>query len=66
MMPLMDGLTAIRVLQHINSQVKIIGFSGMTTHHDLTVGTDIKAFLKKPFSADHLLQTLAEVLRAED
>ena len=60
-MPVMDGATLIRALQQLNPQPKIISASGLTSGHK----TDFKAdaFLTKPFTAEKLLKTLAEILR---
>lgn len=64
MMPSMDGLTAIRTLQDLNPQVRIITTSGLTSNSQLAegVGTSVKAFLAKPFTAKELLDTLHKVL----
>lgn len=63
MMPSMDGATAIRTLQHINPQVKIIAMSGLVSNQALaqSSGAGIQGFLTKPFSADELLNTLEKV-----
>ncbi|MEM6752162.1 MAG: PAS domain S-box protein [Cyanobacteria bacterium P01_C01_bin.38] len=63
MMPSMDGTTAIRTLQHINPQVKIIAMSGLVSNEALAQcsGADIHGFLTKPFSAGELLNTLERV-----
>jgi signal transduction histidine kinase/ActR/RegA family two-component response regulator len=60
MMPSMDGATAIRTLQHINPQIKIIAMSGLVSNEALaeSSGTGIQGFLTKPFSAGELLNTL--------
>ncbi|AFY56369.1 PAS domain S-box [Rivularia sp. PCC 7116] len=63
MMPLMDGETAIRTLQQINPQVKIIAMSGLLSNETLAEanGNIFQAFLSKPFSASELLNALARV-----
>ena len=63
MMPLMDGETAIRTLEQINPQVKIIAMSGLLSNETLaeTSGTIFEAFLSKPFNASELLNALATV-----
>jgi PAS domain S-box-containing protein len=60
MMPSMDGATAIRILQQMNPQVKIIAMSGLVSTEALVLaeGTGIQAFLTKPFGADQLLNAL--------
>lgn len=64
MMPSIDGLTAIRTLQELNPQVKIIATSGLASNSQLTreLGTGVKAFLAKPYTAEELLDTLHQVL----
>lgn len=67
MMPEMDGLTAIRTLQIMNTSVKIIATSGLASSDkvSLAVSTGTKAFLPKPYIAQELLKTLHEVLSAK-
>ena len=60
-MPVMDGATLIRALQQLDPQPKIISASGLTTEHKTEINAD--AFLTKPFTAEKLLRTLAEILR---
>jgi two-component system, cell cycle sensor histidine kinase and response regulator CckA len=63
MMPTMDGTSAIRVLQQLNPQVKVIASSGLLTSNSLLNAASIKAFLPKPYTADDLLNTLHRVLK---
>jgi PAS domain S-box-containing protein len=63
-MPYMAGPAAIRAFQKLNPQVAIIVSSGLKTGRNALesdVG-GVKAFLPKPYTADTLLNTLAEVL----
>ncbi len=64
MMPEMDGLTTIRTLQKINSQVKIIATSGLASTDKMAEAADVgaKAFLSKPYTAVELLKTLSSIL----
>ena len=64
MMPSMDGLTAIRTLQELNPQLRIIATSGLATnsHQAEEVGASVKAFLPKPYTAKELLDSLQKVL----
>ncbi len=64
MMPSVDGLTAIRTLQKINPQVKVIATSGLLANGQITdeMTPVVKAFLPKPFTARELLSTLQTVL----
>ena len=60
-MPVMDGATLISALQQLDPQPKIISASGLTSGHKTEIYAD--AFLTKPFTAEKLLKTLAEILR---
>ncbi len=64
MMPSMDGLTAIARLQELNPQVRVIATSGLASNSQLAqeVGTCVKAFLPKPYTAKELLDNLQKVL----
>lgn len=64
-MPFMDGPATIRALQRMNSKVRIIAASGLGTGHRAGEGTleGVSVFLNKPYTAEKLLKTLAEVLR---
>jgi two-component system, cell cycle sensor histidine kinase and response regulator CckA len=62
-MPYMDGLKTIKTLRKINPNVKIIAVSGLATTDKVKAAQDvgIKAFLAKPYTANHLLQTITAV-----
>ncbi len=62
-MPYMDGAATIRALRKINPKLKIIAASGLTNPQRAD-NQDLKtnAFLLKPFTAEKLLTTIAEVL----
>ena len=62
MMPTMDGSMAIRALQKINPQVKIITTSGLLSDNSITSVPNLKAFLPKPYTSEALLRTLNEVI----
>jgi two-component system, cell cycle sensor histidine kinase and response regulator CckA len=64
MMPLMDGLTAVRTLQKLNPEVIVIATSGLASNNQLAEATEIgvKAFLPKPYTAKELLDILHQVL----
>ncbi len=68
MMPEMDGPTTIRMLQKINSQVKIIAVSGLAPRDKLAAVADIgvKTFLSKPYTTKELLTTLNGVLHPKN
>lgn len=65
-MPFMDGPVTIRALQKIDPQVRIIASSGLTesgkAHELLKLGIHI--FLQKPYTAEKLLNALAEIIRS--
>jgi two-component system cell cycle sensor histidine kinase/response regulator CckA len=65
MMPDMDGETAIKALLRINPQAKIIATSGLMsseTFLNSPLGTQVSAFLSKPYTAELLLTALDQVL----
>jgi PAS domain S-box-containing protein len=62
MMPLLDTPSIILALQRIDPQVKIVVMSGSYLNLDSVVDRQkIGAFLNKPFTTTHLLQTLADI-----
>ncbi|BAZ11938.1 multi-sensor hybrid histidine kinase [Calothrix sp. NIES-4071] len=65
MLPTMDGLTAIRTLQKINPQIKVIATSGLMSSNKLLELTSmgVKTFLSKPYTVRDLLYTLQKVLK---
>ncbi|MGB6295686.1 MAG: PAS domain S-box protein [Rivularia sp. (in: cyanobacteria)] len=66
MMPEMDGATAIRTIQQLNPQVKIIAMSGLASTETLAqaAGNGIQGFLAKPFTKSDLLNTINGVLKS--
>ncbi|HEX7705941.1 MAG TPA: PAS domain S-box protein [Thermoanaerobaculia bacterium] len=62
MMPVMNGRALIAALNRINPSVIIIAASGLDSEPLETNLPSVKAFLKKPYSADRLLTTLRSVL----
>ncbi len=64
-MPFMDGPATIRALQRMNPGVKIIAASGLSTGHRAGEPPleGVSLFLSKPYTAEKLLKSLAEVLR---
>jgi PAS domain S-box-containing protein len=64
MLPLLDGITAIRTLQKINPQVKVIATSGLMSKDKLgeIMKTGVKKFLPKPYTVNELLLSLQEIL----
>jgi PAS domain S-box-containing protein len=68
MMPYMDGSATIRVLHKMNPHVRIIATSGLkdTTRTSESPNLGVKTFLQKPYTAERLLKTIADVLAGED
>ena len=66
-MPYMDGAATIRALRKMNPQLKIISASGLSTNFQKDDHKDLNtnAFLLKPFTAEKLLTTIAEVLAGD-
>ena len=64
-MPFMDGPATIRALQRMNPRVRIIAASGLGTGQRAGEGAfeGVSVFLNKPYTAEKLLKTLAEVLK---
>jgi PAS domain S-box-containing protein len=64
-MPFMDGAATIRALRKLNPELKIIAASGLTNEHNAEIAAlEPNAFLSKPFTAEKLLTTLAEILKS--
>jgi len=64
MMPVMDGTALAHALRSLDPQIKIIASSGHYTESKVAEAATagVNAFLPKPYTADKLLKTLAEVL----
>jgi two-component system, cell cycle sensor histidine kinase and response regulator CckA len=63
MMPELDGLQTIAALKTINPHLKIIATSGLLKEEMLDA--EVSAFLPKPYTLEHLLQTLHTVLQVQ-
>ncbi|HEX7859321.1 MAG TPA: PAS domain S-box protein [Verrucomicrobiae bacterium] len=63
-MPIMDGAATVVALKSINRALPVIGSSGLANVSGLTkpLGSDLNAFIAKPYSAEVLLNTLQSVL----
>ncbi|MBI1759801.1 MAG: PAS domain S-box protein [Acidobacteria bacterium] len=64
-MPGLDGMTASQAMQDINPDVKIIATSGLRSQQNIEDAkrVGVKAVLWKPYTADELLDKIAEVIR---
>ena len=64
-MPFMDGPATIRALQRMNPKVRIIAASGLGAGQHAGEGAleGVSVFLNKPYTAEKLLKTLAQVLK---
>ncbi len=67
MMPVMDGIAAIRALRAIDPALRIVASSGLATTERRTEALQEGAshFLAKPFTADSLLTTIRAALPGE-
>ncbi|MFC5453519.1 PAS domain S-box protein [Prosthecobacter fluviatilis] len=65
MMPVMDGPATIQVLMRMNPEICIVAASGMNAAgmEEKVVGSGVKNFIPKPYTAETLLKTLNGVLR---
>ncbi len=63
-MPGLDGMTASQAMQDINPDVKIIATSGLRSQQNIEEAkrVGVKAVLWKPYTADELLDKIAEVI----
>jgi len=68
MMPVMAGEVTIQVLRRMNPAVKIIAASGLANDGSAgrAAAMGVKHFLPKPFTAQTILTTLHQVLKAND
>jgi CheY-like chemotaxis protein len=65
-MPVMDGYMAIRALKKLDPKAKIIAVSGLMENGKLaSVASYTSNFLAKPYSAERLLKTIEEVIKAK-
>ncbi|WP_395741765.1 PAS domain S-box protein [Prosthecobacter sp.] len=66
-MPVMDGTTTIQVLMKMNPEVRIIAASGINSNHGLakSMGTRVRQFLPKPYTAETILRALHQVLNEQ-
>jgi len=65
MMPVLDGPGAIDALAQINPEIKIIGASGLTTENQVN-NPVVRAFLRKPYTAEDMLNAISEVLHSKN
>ncbi len=64
-MPVMDGPATIRALRALDPGLKIVGSSGLSSQGELSnaSGLFMHGFIPKPYAAEVMLTTLADVLR---
>lgn len=64
-MPSMDGQALIRAVKNLDTDIKVIAMSGLTTDEMEAELERLKvnAFISKPYSAETLLKTLAGVIQ---
>jgi two-component system, cell cycle sensor histidine kinase and response regulator CckA len=65
MMPYMDGLATIRALRKMSPNVKVISTSGLADNAKAAevARAGVHSFLPKPYTAEQLLRTLAEIIQ---
>jgi CheY-like chemotaxis protein len=65
MLPAMDGAALVRSLRELSPEVKVIAMSGLLNGKALAETPEVAptAFLQKPFTAERLLQCVAEALQ---
>jgi PAS domain S-box-containing protein len=63
-MPVMDGPSAIIAMRALDPDVRVIGSSGLGPdgEHARALGAALTHFVPKPYTAEHLLRTLREVI----
>lgn len=66
MMPNVDGITLIRHLKTLNSQVKIIALSGLPIHQEAVLAAGAQHFLVKPYGLENLLNLVCSLLNASE
>jgi len=66
-MPVMDGASTLVALRAMNPQVKAVASSGLTVNGENTqaFGAGFKHFIPKPYTAEAMLNILAEALREQ-
>ena len=64
-MPVMDGSSTVVALRTLNPQVKVIGSSAVASGFGDAAGLGIKHFVSKPYSAETMLDVLAQALRED-
>jgi PAS domain S-box-containing protein len=65
MMPYMDGQATIRALERMNPTIRIVATSGIAGNRAGIEQTSsrVKAYIAKPYTAETLLSTIADVLK---
>jgi len=65
MMPYMDGQATIRALERMNPTIRIVATSGIAGNRAVIEQTSsrVKAYIAKPYTAETLLSTIADVLK---
>jgi PAS domain S-box-containing protein len=68
MMPIMNGFATIQALKKLNPDVKIIAASGLAADGMVAkaMSAGVYHFLAKPYTAESILKTLAEILKEDE
>ena len=66
-MPELDGVSAVRIMQKINPQLKAVLMSGLPGNASIATAASerVKGFLQKPFSSEALSQAVYVALHAD-
>jgi CheY-like chemotaxis protein len=67
MMPHLDGTRTSQALEKLDPGIRIISTSGLKTRDTalVGVGSNVKTFISKPYTAEQLLVVIAEVLKGK-
>ncbi|MCL4512254.1 MAG: PAS domain S-box protein [Bacteroidetes bacterium] len=63
MMPIMDGTATLAALRNVNPKLKAIIITGSNLQPGESLMLDANAFLRKPYSAEVILNVLSDVLK---
>lgn len=66
MMPTMDGPSAIRALQRLHPQVKVLAASGLASCRATALAAGADAFISKPYTPQDLLVALRQLINANE
>lgn len=65
MMPVLDGKSTIAAIKRMETGVKLIATSGLQDEISRSYGSEVEAFINKPFTGEKLLKTVYEVINGQ-